>query len=164
MCAEWHSDFPAFERGVGPRPSPAHKLRRIDPYRPLEPNNCRWIEPEEPMEREPQFTDNRRRVPKDQLPFLLEMVAAGTPIVDVAAAFDITQGGVRNILARRGIAAKQNRSADASQYASKLTREDAAALRARYAAGERVKDLAKEYGISLRAGYYVVRGKTWRDA
>jgi hypothetical protein len=42
FCSEWKSDFTAFLREVGPRPSPDHTLDRIDNSRGYEPGNIQW--------------------------------------------------------------------------------------------------------------------------
>jgi hypothetical protein len=41
VCGAWH-DFDTFLRDVGPRPSLAHSLDRIDPNGNYEPGNVRW--------------------------------------------------------------------------------------------------------------------------
>lgn len=42
VCPEWRSDFAAFLRDVGPRPSPDLSLDRIDNNGNYEPGNVRW--------------------------------------------------------------------------------------------------------------------------
>jgi len=42
VCAEWRADYAAFLRDMGPCPSRAHSLDRIDPDGNYEPGNCRW--------------------------------------------------------------------------------------------------------------------------
>jgi hypothetical protein len=42
MCAEWVHDFAAFFAHIGPRPSTAYSIDRIDNDRGYEPGNVRW--------------------------------------------------------------------------------------------------------------------------
>jgi hypothetical protein len=42
VCSQWVNDFPAFLAHVGPKPSPAHSLDRIDNEGHYEPGNVRW--------------------------------------------------------------------------------------------------------------------------
>lgn len=42
VCAEWERSFAAFLAAVGPKPSPAHSIDRIDNERGYEPGNVRW--------------------------------------------------------------------------------------------------------------------------
>lgn len=43
MCERWAKDFLAFYEDVGPRPSPAHMLDRIENEGHYEPGNVRWV-------------------------------------------------------------------------------------------------------------------------
>ena len=47
VCKRWREDFAAFLADVGPRPSPAHSLERIDNSRGYESANVRWATPAE---------------------------------------------------------------------------------------------------------------------
>jgi hypothetical protein len=49
VCAAWQSDFEAFLAHIGPRPSPAHSVDRIDNARGYEPGNVRWATKTEQM-------------------------------------------------------------------------------------------------------------------
>ena len=42
ICRNWEKSFRSFFKHVGPRPSPAHSLGRIDNNRNYEPGNVRW--------------------------------------------------------------------------------------------------------------------------
>jgi hypothetical protein len=42
VCDEWRTSFEEFFADMGPKPTPAHSLERIDVDRNYEPTNCRW--------------------------------------------------------------------------------------------------------------------------
>lgn len=42
VCERWNSSFASFIADMGPRPSPAHTLDRLNNYRGYEADNCRW--------------------------------------------------------------------------------------------------------------------------
>lgn len=47
VCDKWKNDFRAFVHDVGPRPSRAHTIDRIDTDGDYEPGNCQWATKEQ---------------------------------------------------------------------------------------------------------------------
>lgn len=49
VCPEWRVSFAQFFADMGPKPSPAHSIDRINPNGHYEPCNCRWATQAEQM-------------------------------------------------------------------------------------------------------------------
>lgn len=54
VCDAWRNDFAQFFADMGPKPSPAHQIDRVDNDKGYSPDNCRWATPKE-------NTSNQRR-------------------------------------------------------------------------------------------------------
>lgn len=46
VCSRWRT-FESFLADMGPKPTPAHTIERLDSTRDYEPGNCRWATPKE---------------------------------------------------------------------------------------------------------------------
>jgi len=57
VCAEWEASFEAFLAHIGPKPTPAHTVDRIDVDGNYEPGNVRWAT------RKEQAANKRKPVP-----------------------------------------------------------------------------------------------------
>jgi hypothetical protein len=55
VCKRWLESFDNFLSDLGPRPSPAHSIDRINTYGNYEPENCRWATMKQQVE-------NRRNI------------------------------------------------------------------------------------------------------
>lgn len=159
MAPEWAASSETFAHDMGLRTLALPRPERIDVSKPWGPGNARWA-PRLPLKKGVQYN---RKIAANDIPLLLEMVEAGTPVAVVATTFGVTDGAIRNILCRRGISVRQYRQPPAEHRGAKLTAQDAEAIRRDYATRARtVAAMAKDYGVSPRAVYDVLNEYTWK--
>lgn len=102
VCAEWLSDFSAFEAHIGRRPSAKHSLDRVDNNSNYEPGNVRWALPRTQSQ-------NKRNA------HLVSIGGETLPLVEVAAKYGIPYNTLRNRIVRSG-RAPEDAIADHSAY------------------------------------------------
>lgn len=85
VCDEWLFDFWAFVKDMGPLPSPAHTVERIDNNGPYSPENCRWATRAEQ-------SCNTRQV----------RLVGGLPLKTMARSLGLSQGGLKYRIRKHG--------------------------------------------------------------
>lgn len=90
VCEAWRSDFTAFYKHVGPRPTQNHTIDRINPFGHYEPGNVRWATSQQQNNNR---TNNRRVVYRGQKMTLAEAVhAAGDAVPTKAVSKRLNRG------------------------------------------------------------------------
>jgi transposase len=155
VCQEWRDSFARFFEDMGPRPTPAHSIERIDNDGPYEPGNCRWATLDEQA-------NNKRRTIKVGGKTITE-IAQETGLDKKTIRARFYQGNTERILSpetlRRKDIATLNKGESNGQ--AKLTEADVLAILAERAGGKQMKDIAPMFGISKSLVSAICTGKRW---
>jgi len=154
VCDRWRDSFESFLADIGPRPSMAHSLDRIDNAKGYEPGNVRWATRSEQMRnmRSNHWFDLAgRRVLLDEI-----VAAAGT-----------STGSVRYWLAR-GLTpdqvvarAKNGPAGEPGVPNAKLTRARAEQVRTMLAGGVSIAEASALTGMSKTQLRRIAAGTAW---
>lgn len=93
VCDQWRNDFWSFLHDMGPRPSTAHTVGRINNDGNYSPQNCEWQTPT-------QQARNRRTsvLTEDLAREIKRRAAMGERAADIAKAMGIQYDHVRNVI------------------------------------------------------------------
>lgn len=156
VCDRWRDSFENFFADMGPRPSPAHSVDRVDVNGPYAPDNCRWATLRVQA-------NNKRRTIR----------IAGKTIAEIAGESGLD---VRTIRARyyRGdepsrIASPEHLRRQDLDTLNKgetngqavLTAAKVREIRRLISSGVMQKDIAARFGVSRGAISSIHRGKNW---
>lgn len=92
VCERWEK-FENFLADIGPKPSKAHTLDRIDNDRGYEPGNCRWAT------RTMQSRNSRSaRLSEKRATEVRQRMTTGERQIDVARSLGVSRGTIRRVM------------------------------------------------------------------
>lgn len=153
VCDRWANSFEAFYADMGPRPSPGHTLDRENNDGDYEPGNCRWATRAEQDRNkstnvklsangdEAIIADWARRLGISRTAVTMRIKAGWSPHEAATAPPGYARGE------RHG--------------KTKLTADDVREIRRRKEAGEKQRDIGREFGVSESTVSSIIRGRVW---
>lgn len=142
ICERWRSDFNNFLEDMGPRPSLAHSIERLDSNKDYEPGNCKWATPME------QGNNTRRNK-------IVEVDGERMTLAQAAHRRGLHYPTVKSRLLR-GMALEK-----ALSHAHLKLKLNEAAAREIVSSNETAKALSRKYGVTPNAIRAVRKGAVW---
>lgn len=96
MDERWRRDFAAFLADVGPRPSLAYSIDRIDSNKGYFPGNCRWATATTQAR-----NTSRTRLTVDTAKAIRQLLAAGGAHKDIATQFGVSSATISHVASGR---------------------------------------------------------------
>jgi len=165
VCKRWDESFEAFYADMGPRPSARHSLDRIDNEGNYEPGNVRWATPKEQAR-----NTSRTR--------MLTVGDTTKPLVEWAEELGITPQALEyrlekwppEVAVSRGKAKHEpflkghqtKRKKGSGHYRAKLNEQKVQEILLAHHNGERIRSLAKRFGVSDGTIVFITKRKTWK--
>jgi hypothetical protein len=158
ICPEW-DDFRCFYADMGPKPSPAHSLDRINVDGPYAPWNCRWATRSE---------QQRNRRDNIWLTHQGKTMLLGDWAKETGIHRNTLDGRFkRGWPAERILSPTPSRATDIHNQAgernfhAKLNEAQVRTIRERHASGEATLSLAQEYGVADAHVWRIVNRQRW---
>lgn len=154
VCERWRNSFPNFLADMGLRPPNKTSIDRIDNAKGYEPGNCRWADAKE---------QSRNRSLNRKLTFRGETLC----LSEWAERLKITSGSLAERIERWGeeralSEPRGTRVRGVVRNGAKLDAEKIRAMRNARSAGLGFREIARDFGISVRTAWLAVTGNSWK--